>query len=86
MNYVNFLIICKLIQKKQIREAAIHRCFSEQMFLKILQYLQENTCVGISIGNIAKFLRTNFFIEHLGWLLLKSLTDLCITEGHWCLK
>ena len=29
-------------------EAAVRRCFSEQMFLKILKYLQEGTCFGVS--------------------------------------
>ena len=71
-------------------EAVIRRCSSKWVFLKILLYSQENTCVGVSFQtffctpeglklwlqqrsypiNIAKFLRTAFFIEHLWWLVL----------------
>ena len=29
-------------------EAVVCRCFSRQVFLKILQILQENTCVWVS--------------------------------------
>ena len=29
-------------------EAAVRRCSSKQVFLKISQYSQENTCVGVS--------------------------------------
>ena len=31
-----------------IPKVAVDRCFSKQVFLKILYYLQENTCVGVS--------------------------------------
>ena len=31
-----------------ISEAAVFRCFSKQAFLKVTQYSQENTCVGVS--------------------------------------
>ena len=56
------------------------------VFLEISQNSQENTCAGVSClivagdsgtlwqrcfpVNFAKFLKTNFFIEHLWWLLL----------------
>ena len=53
------------------------------MFLKSLQYSEENTCVWslfltkLQACNfpfyIAKFLRIAFFIKHLRWLLLKKL-------------
>ena len=54
--YVMFLIkkrladVQYLIRNFMIRstEAAIHRCSSKQVFLRILQYSQERTCVGIS--------------------------------------
>ena len=54
--YVMFLIkkrladVQYLIRNFMIRstEAAIHRCSSKQVFLRILQYSQESTCVGIS--------------------------------------
>ena len=29
-------------------EAAIRKCFSKKMFLKIWQYSPEDTCVGVS--------------------------------------
>ena len=34
-------------------EAAVRRCSVKKMFLKILQYLQENTFVGVSFNKIA---------------------------------
>ena len=54
--YVMFLIkkrladVQYLIRNFMIRstEAAIYRCSSEQVFLKILQCSQEGTCVGIT--------------------------------------
>ena len=42
-------------------EAAVRRCFSKQVLLKILQYSLENTCSGPCIP---------FFTEHLRRLLL----------------
>ena len=47
--------------KSWFSEAAICRCFSKKMFLKILQYSQENTCAGRCRCS---------FTEHLQWLLL----------------
>ena len=66
-------------------EAAICRCSSKKMW-KISQISHENFCVGVSLNNvglkawnvikrdsnIAKFLRTTFFKEHLQWLLLEK--------------
>ena len=43
--YVNY-IICSLDLRN--KEAAIRRCTSEQVFLKISQRSQENTCAGVS--------------------------------------
>ena len=37
-----------------------------EVFLKISQNSQENTCARVS----TKFLTTSIFIEHLRWLLL----------------
>ena len=31
-------------------EAAVGRCSSKMVFLKILQYSQENTCVGVFLN------------------------------------
>ena len=31
-------------------EAAVHRCSSKKVFLKILRYSKENTCVGVSFS------------------------------------
>ena len=58
------------------RETAVRRCSSMQVFLKISQYSQKNTSVGVSFllensergdfpANIAKFLRTAFFVKNL---------------------
>ena len=52
-------------KKQSLPEAVIGRCSSKNFFLKILQYLQENTCVRISL-NIAKFLRKFFYRTPLG--------------------
>ena len=35
-----------LIQEIKVTEAPVRRCSSKWVFLKILQYLLENTCVG----------------------------------------
>ena len=61
-------------------ETAVRRCSSMQVFLKISQYSQKNTSVGVSFvgefrtgdfpANIAKFLRTAFFVKSLRWMLL----------------
>ena len=40
-------------------EAAVCRCSSKYLFLKISQYSQENTC----LLNIVKFVRTDFFYK-----------------------
>ena len=58
-------------------EAAVCRCSSNQVFLKILQYSQE-VCIFIKKRpqhrcfpmNNTKFLRAALFIECLWWLLL----------------
>ena len=67
---------------KRLPDAPVCRCSSEKRFLKISQYSQQNTFVGVSFwyrsalkhrcfpSNIAKFLRTAFLVEHLRWLLL----------------
>ena len=50
------------------------KVFCKKLFLKILQYSQENTCVGDSIKknlrrrcfvNIAKIFKNTYFEEHL---------------------
>ena len=43
----------------EVSEAAVCRCSSKQMILKIPQYSQENTCVGMSFSKIA----LKFFIK-----------------------
>ena len=63
-----------------LSEAAARRSCSKMVFLKISQYSQENTCVGVSFNkvagrkklqhrcflvNVVKFLRTPYFNEHL---------------------
>ena len=46
-----------MLKKNQINlfetEAGIHSCFSRKLFLKILQYSQENSCVGVSFNKVA---------------------------------
>ena len=38
----------RMNSKKVISEAAVSRCSSKEVLLKISQYSQENTCVGVS--------------------------------------
>ena len=63
--------------------------FKIDVFFKLSQNSQENTCIEVSFVkvatllkrlqhwgfplNISKFLRTGFFIEHFWWLLLTML-------------
>ena len=42
------LIISTPTISMQGTEAAIHRCFSKQLFLKISQFSQKNTCFSVS--------------------------------------
>ena len=46
-----------MFKKNQINlyetEAGIRSCFSRKLFLKILQYSQENSCVGVSFNKVA---------------------------------
>ena len=57
----NYLPLVSLSLKSWLSEAAVHRCFSKEMFLKISQYSQENTCANPCRPS---------FTEHLRWLLL----------------
>ena len=71
-------------------EAAIHRCSSKKVFLKISQYLQRNTCFRASFLiyfiktrlNTCVFLRIlcnfkkSFFVENLLWRLLGSVEQI----------
>ena len=48
-------------------EAAVHRCSSKCGFLKVSQYLQENTCVGVFFNNVVDLKTCNFinrWIQH----------------------
>ena len=62
-------------------EAAARRCTSKQVFLKMLQYSQQNICFDFQACNSVKkvaltqvflcmLLKTPFSIKHLRWLLL----------------
>ena len=76
-----------------IPEAASRGALYKKMFLKILQNLQENSCVRVSLlkrklwhrcfpVNFTKFPRTSFFIEHLLWLNLQLHT---LTQIYNCI-
>ena len=70
------------------KEAVIQRCSVKEVFLKILENSQEKLCTRVSFSikwqlkkrlwhrcfpmNIAKFLRTHFFIEHVRWLPIRT--------------
>ena len=56
-------------------EAAVSRCFSKEVFLKIPQYSEENICVGVSFNKVAclqlsreycKILKNSLFHKTLG--------------------
>ena len=50
------------------------RCSIKKAFLEISQNSEENTCARVSFFRVdfAKFLRADFFTEHLWWLDLFS--------------
>ena len=55
-----------------------------KLFFKILQYSQENTCVGDSlIKNIAKFFRLPILKNICKWLLLKMFMKLGKVKNCW---
>ena len=41
--------------KTEESEVAVRRCSSKKVLLKILQYSQENTCVGVSFNKVQAF-------------------------------
>ena len=62
-----FISIAKLLKKQSIRpkvilptRATLTRNNRSQMFLKILQYVQESTCAGVFLNKVAGFLAWNF--------------------------
>ena len=55
LQFLCYLFMYENVQGK-LSEAAVHRCSSKLVFLKISQYLQENSCVGVS-----------FFIKLQAW-------------------
>ena len=75
------------IRNLKDKEAVSWRCSVKRVLLQISQNLQENTCASCRLRptillksnsgtesflvNFVKFLRTDFSIEHLQWLLLK---------------
>ena len=76
-------------------EVVVRMCSVKKMFLEISQNSKENTGVRVSFllnfikietlaqlfsVNFAKILRTPFFTEHLGWLLL-HLIQSCIQNS-----
>ena len=77
----------------QISEAAVHRCSSQQVFLKISQYLQENNFIKTRLQrrcfpvNLAKFSKAVFYKTllvavsgiSLSYLRLKD----CAPFGFW---
>ena len=68
--YQIFLIFVEVLatplQFKARLEAVVRRSSSKQVFLKILQISQGNTCVGVSFDKV----RITIFTENLYWLLL----------------
>ena len=73
----------------EITKAVVRMCSVKTVFLEISQNSQENTCARDSFLiklqtqhkcfpiNIAKFLRTAFFIEHLRKLIFKAMFETC---------
>ena len=59
--------------QEALREAAVRRCFSKKMFLKIFAIFTGSICViqhWFFPENIANFLRAHVFIKHPWWSLL----------------
>ena len=50
-------------------EAAVHRCFSNEVFWKFFQYSQENTCVGVSFFRPATLLKWDSNTGVFLWIL-----------------
>ena len=47
--FINFKVVCHKLKKNVYIPEAPTRCFiKKRLLLKILQYLQENTCVRVS--------------------------------------
>ena len=65
----SFVSHVKLIFKSNIievrKKAAVCRCSSKEVFLKISQYFQGNTCVGASFNKVAGLEAYNFIKERL---------------------
>ena len=51
IKFRNFLPSVNFSLKSWFSEPAVHRCFSKYIFLKILQYSQENTCASLLLQN-----------------------------------
>ena len=65
---MNFPFLTSLVQRQNIWKK-LCSCFSKQVFLKISQYSQENTFVGVSLNKAANYQGCNFIKTRL---------------QHWC--
>ena len=63
-------------------EAVARRCSVKNVFLKILQNSQGNTCVRCFPVNFAKILKTLFSIDHLRLLILPILYKVWILTAN----
>ena len=69
---INFLcnVVSAIFEEQKdcgpiLSEAAFHRCSSKQLFLKISQYSQEKTCVGVFFNKNAALKASNFIKNRL---------------------
>ena len=82
---VNFSMRC------WFSKAAIHRCFTEKVFLKILQYSQKNTCAGLCRSffyrppgvTASAFLRHQIYFFSWIWHLLQTVCRGFCSELVW---
>ena len=63
-NELTFLVTYDVIMNVS-SEAAIRRCSSKEVFLTILQYSQEDACVGVSLNIFAGVKACNFIKKKL---------------------
>ena len=82
-------VIVYLALSETNSEAAVRRCSTKKVVLKISQNSQENTCVGVCLTwnftktetptqlfycEFCEIFKNTFFIKHLRWLLLTNLS------------
>ena len=66
------------------QKSAVRRCFSKQLVLQMLQYWQENTCVGVSFLKSCLFLKKRLQLRCFLWILWNSINSFFIETSDGC--